>query len=153
MKNVIYTSLIILLTAVMITDSVLAQNQSGKKKNQQMYSRHFDVNTVETIDGVVKDIIYKSSERNPEMTGVHLEVLTGDEEIPVHLGPAWYISQQQHTFTKGDSVTVTGSRITFNDAPAMIAARVQKNDMILQLRDENGMPNWRGWRRGNPRSN
>lgn len=137
----------------MITDSVLAQNQSGKKKNQQMYSRHFDVNTVETIDGVVKDIIYKSSERNPEMTGVHLEVLTGDEEIPVHLGPAWYISQQQHTFTKGDSVTVTGSRITFNDAPAMIAARVQKNDMILKLRDENGMPNWRGWRRGNPRSN
>lgn len=153
MKNIIYTSLIILLTAVMITDSVLAQNQSGKKKNQQMYSRHFDVNTVETIDGVVKDIIYKSSERNPEMTGVHLEVLTGDEEIPVHLGPAWYISQQQHTFTKGDSVTVTGSRITFNDAPAMIAARVQKNDMILKLRDENGMPNWRGWRRGNPRSN
>ncbi|HMB99239.1 MAG TPA: hypothetical protein VKM36_12185 [Balneolaceae bacterium] len=153
MKNVIYTSLIIMLTAVMITDSVYAQNRYGKKKNQQTYSRHFNVNTVETIDGVVKDIIYKSSERNPEMTGVHLEISTGNEEIPVHLGPAWYVSQQQHTFSKGDSVTVTGSRITFNNAPAIIAAQVQKNDMVLQLRDENGMPNWRGWRRGNPRSN
>jgi len=153
MKNVIYTSLIIMLTAVMITDSVYAQNRYGKKKNQQTYSRHFNVNTVETIDGVVKDIIYKSSERNPEMTGVHLEISTGNEEIPVHLGPAWYVSQQQHTFSKGDSITVTGSRITFNNAPAIIAAQVQKSDMVLQLRDENGMPNWRGWRQGNPRSN
>lgn len=153
MKKLIYTSLIILLTAVMITDSVLAQNRSGMKKNQQNYSRHFNVNTVETIDGVVKDIIYKSSERNPEMTGVHLEVTTGEEEVPIHLGPAWYISQQEHSFSKGDSVTITGSRITFNDAPAIIAAKVQKGDMVLDLRNENGIPNWRGWRRGNPRSN
>jgi len=148
-------SISVLIVFLIACNTQLFAQQTGQQqqKNQQTYSRHFNVNTVETIDGVVKDIIYKSSERNPEMTGVHLEISTGNEEIPVHLGPAWYVSQQQHTFSKGDSITVTGSRITFNNSPAIIAAQVQKSDMVLQLRDENGMPNWRGWRQGNPRSN
>lgn len=47
----------------------------------------------------------------------------------------------------GDKVEVTGSRITFQDKPAIIAAEVKKGDEILKLRDGNGFPAWAGWRR------
>jgi hypothetical protein len=47
-----------------------------------------------------------------------------------------------------DKVEVTGSRITFDGKPAIIAAEVKKGDEALKLRDDNGFPVWSGWRRG-----
>jgi hypothetical protein len=87
------------------------------------------------------------------MAGVHLMVKTDDTIIPVHLGPVWYMEQQEYTFDEGEKVTITGSRITFNDKPAIIAANVKKGELVLQLRNQNGIPNWRGWRKGNAMNN
>jgi len=122
--------------------------QGGGKKNKQKYSRQYNMNTVETISGEVTEVVYNRSQKNPNMMGVHLMVKTGTETLPVHLGPVWYIEQQE-SFEKGDKVTITGSRITFNNAPAMIAAKVERGDMILRLRDQQGFPAWHAWRMRN----
>jgi len=47
----------------------------------------------------------------------------------------------------GDKGEITGSRITFQAQPAIIAAELKKGTEILKLRDENGFPVWSGWRR------
>ena len=120
----------------------------GKKKNKQMYSRQYNLNTVETISGEVTEVVYNRSKKNPNMMGVHLVVKTGTETIPVHLGPVWYIEQQE-SFKEGDNVTITGSRITFNNAPAIVAASIERGEMTLRLRDQQGFPAWRGWRMRN----
>jgi hypothetical protein len=44
-------------------------------------------------------------------------------------------------------VEVTGSRVTFRNKSAIIAAEVKKGDEVLRLRDSNGIPVWAGWRR------
>jgi len=46
-----------------------------------------------------------------------------------------------------ETVEVTGSRITFDGRPAMIAAEVRKGEEVLKLQDDNGYPVWAGWRR------
>jgi len=61
--------------------------------------------------------------------------------------PAWYIQRQDMKIVPGDKVEITGSRITFQGKPAIIAAEVKKGIEILKLRDENGFPVWSGWRR------
>jgi len=77
--------------------------------------------------------------------GVHLVLKTDKgETIPVHLGPEWYIDKQEITFKPGDKVQIRGSRITFEDKPAIIAAEVTKDGRTLQLRDSNGVPVWAG---------
>jgi hypothetical protein len=80
-------------------------------------------------------------------SGVHLMVKTGQETISVHLGPAWYIQRQDIKIAPGDKVEITGSRITYQGKPAILAAEAKKGDEILKLRDENGLPVWSGWRR------
>lgn len=40
---------------------------------------------------------------------------------------------------------VTGSRVTFDGKPAIIAAEVKKGGETLKLRDEKGRPVWSGW--------
>ncbi len=113
-----------------------------------MYSRNYDVNTVETIEGEVVEVSYDPSQKNAAMMGVHVVVKTESETIPVHLGPVWYMNEQDSLNT-GDKIEVTGSRITYDSAPAIVAATVKKNEMTLRLRDQNGYPVWRGWRKSN----
>lgn len=110
------------------------------------YCRMYDPATVETISGTVKDVQEIVPLRGMS-SGVHLQVRTDDGTLPVHLGPEWFLENQDMGIEPGDSVVVTGSRITFDNAPAIIAAEVRTGDDVLVLRDESGVPVWSGWRR------
>ncbi len=105
----------------------------------------YDTNTVQTIKGEVVSVD-KFTPRRAMSYGVHLQVKTATETISVHLGPSWYLDRQEVKIAARDSVEVTGSRITFDGKPAMIAAVVKKGDQALKLRDKNGIPLWAGGR-------
>ncbi len=110
------------------------------------YGRLYDPKTVESISGEVVKVDTITPWKGMS-SGVHLLVKTDKETISVHLGPAWYVERQDVKITPGDKVEITGSRITFQGKPAIIASELKKGDEILRLRDENGFPIWSGWRR------
>jgi len=74
-------------------------------------------------------------------------VKTDKEILSVHLGPGWFIENQDIKIEPKDKVEIKGSRITFEGKPALIAAEVKKGNEVLKLRDDSGMPVWSGWRR------
>ncbi len=76
-----------------------------------------------------------------------MTVKTDGEQISVHLGPAFYLENQDVKIEPRDKVEVRGSRVMFEGKPAIIAAEVKKGDEVLRLRDDNGFPMWSGWRR------
>jgi hypothetical protein len=79
--------------------------------------------------------------------GVHLTLKTDKETVSVHLGPGWYIENQDVKIEPKDKVEVTGSRVTFDGKPAVVAAEIKKGDESIKLRDESGYPVWTGWRK------
>lgn len=105
---------------------------------------NYDPKTVETVEGKVLSV-EKTQQRGH---GIHLTLQTDKEAISVHLGPAWYIDKQTPKVEANDTITVTGSRVTFGGKPAIIAAQVKKGNDVLKLRDNNGIPAWSGGRRG-----
>ncbi len=110
------------------------------------YARFYDPKTVETTSGQVTEVdqtVFMKGMRK----GVHLTLNTGKESVSVHVGPIWYLENQDVKIEKGDKIEVTGSRITFDGKPAIIAAEIEKGGQTLKLRDENGVPVWAGWRR------
>jgi uncharacterized protein YneR len=115
----------------------------GPKTN---YGRMYNPKTIETISGEItngfKIIPYKGMSY-----GIHVVLKTDGTTLPIHLGPGWYIENQDIIIEQNDKVEVTGSRITFDGKPAIIAAKVKKGDEVLILRDDNGIPAWSGWRR------
>ncbi len=119
---------------------------SGNWGPGAQYGRLYNPQSMETISGEVTkvDMIVPIKGMS---SGVHLIVKTDREPISVHLGPAWYIQRQDIKIMPGDKVEITGSRITFQGQPAMIAAEIKKGTEILKLRDQNGFPVWSGWRR------
>jgi hypothetical protein len=110
--------------------------------------RKYDPKTVETIQGKVLSVEKTAPAKNRGY-GVHLMLQTDKETIAVHLGPAWYIDKQTPHIETNDTVTVTGSRVTVDGKPAIVAAQIKKGDDVLKLRDDNGIPVWRGAARGN----
>ncbi len=110
------------------------------------YQRLYNPSTVETIAGTVESVDMITPTRGMSY-GVHILLKTEKETISVHLGPAWYIERLDTKIKKGDKLEVKGSRIIFNEKPAIIAAEVKKGQNTLVLRDSSGIPVWAGWRR------
>jgi hypothetical protein len=110
------------------------------------YNRMYDPKAVETIAGEVTRVDRITPAKGMS-GGIHMLVKTDKETISVHLGPSWYLENQDVKIEPKDKVEVKGSRITFGGKPAIIAAEIKKGDEVLKLRDESGFPVWAGWRR------
>jgi hypothetical protein len=110
------------------------------------YGRMYDSKAVETLNGEVISLS-RITPRKGMAAGIHMNVKTDKETISVHLGPSWYLENQDVKIEPKDKVEVKGSRITFDGKPAIIAAEVRKGDEVLTLRNDEGFPVWSGWRR------
>lgn len=110
------------------------------------YNRMYDPKVVETVSGEVSSVDHITPVKGMS-GGVHMNVKTDKETISVHLGPSWYLENQDIKIEAKDKVEVKGARTTFAGKPAIIAAEVKKGNEVLKLRDDSGFPVWSGWRR------
>jgi len=76
--------------------------------------------------------------------GLHLILALPTGPIEVQVGPASFVSSKSVTFTKGDALTVVGSKVTMAGQEVVIAREIQKGDQVLTLRDAKGFPLWSG---------
>jgi hypothetical protein len=153
MKNIVVLAAIAVAALFLAATDCLAQRGSGMMGRgsggwgpASQYNRFYDPKTIETIAGEVAKVDRITPAKGMR-GGIHLLVKTDKETISVHLGPSWYLENQDVKIEAKDKVEVKGSRITFGGKPAIIAAEVKKGDEVLKLRDDNGFPVWSGWRR------
>ncbi|MGR3279189.1 hypothetical protein ACSYAD_29415 [Acaryochloris marina NIES-2412] len=143
---------IALLTSTIFMAPAYAQNMSSDSAPVNTVSiqrpQHFNPATVETLSGKIVRVDQVASPGRRSGKGVHLSLQTSEETVDVHLGPSWYLDEQQLNLKSGDPVEVTGSRVTDAGPSAIIAAQVKSGDTVLNLRDESGQPAWSGRGRG-----
>jgi len=137
--------LLVLLLAGMLGTSTAAYAQRGPGMGQRMY----DPTTVETVTGVVTAVDTVMGRRGRPHRGIHVRMTVAGGPLTVHLGPLFYLQQQKVRVQAGDSLTVRGSRVTMRGEPSMIAAELTRQDHAWTLRDEQGVPRWRGQRQQN----
>jgi hypothetical protein len=120
-----------------------SENQRGPGPGEEAgYDRMYDPKTVGTVSGEVVSVA-KIADRGTG-DGVSLTVKTARETILVDLGPGWFLAKQGLNFAPQDQVEITGSQITFQGKPTIIASMVKKGDKSLKLRDPAGSPAWAG---------
>lgn len=147
--------LLVVFTAILIHSSVFSTDACAQRRGKgqggawgpgSSYERLYNPQTVETISGVVVSV-NRFTPIGGRSYGVHAMVKTEKETLSVHLGPAWFIDNQESEIKAGDKVEIKGSRITYEGKPAIIAAEVTMGNETLTLRDAGGTPAWSGWRR------
>ena len=115
-----------------------------------MGPRLYNPQTVTTITGTVEKLEELSMGRGggQDMKFRELLLKTDKGNLMIHLGPSWYLDQQKFAVKVGDTVEVTGSQVTLNNQPAIIAREVKANGQTMKLRDDQGIPAWRGMGQG-----
>ncbi len=150
MKTIERTALALSIT-ICVASGSFAQGGMRRGGVPGWGGRMYDPKTVETVSGEVVSVeeIHGKAWRQTSGGrgggyGIHLIVKSEREELAVHLGPSWYLDKHGLKITPGDRIEVRGSRITFQGKPAIIAAEVKKGNESLKLRDDDGLPAWRG---------
>jgi hypothetical protein len=151
MKKTATVTTVLAIFSLIFTCSSFAQmgpmwKGSGGWGIGMQYSRMYDPKTVVTITGEVVSVD-KITPIKGMSYGVHLILKTAKETISIHLGPSWYIENQDIKIEPKNKVEIKGSRVTFEGKPVIIAAEVKKGNETLKLRDDKGFPVWSGWRR------
>jgi hypothetical protein len=114
---------------------------AGPDQLQKTYSEpRYDPAGEIDINGTVVSV--REVPRGNPLSGLHLVVSTQSGEIDSYLGPADFVKEFDVTFSKGDTVNIIGSRVTFGGARVLLARQVRKGDVCLYLRDDTGYPNW-----------
>ena len=97
----------------------------------------YDPETVVTVSGVVVSITPPQAEAGLPYL-VYLTLRTEKGKIKVFLGPSLYVDKLPVQIKVLDKIQVTGSKITWEGKPVILAAEVKKGDQVLKLREPNG---------------
>jgi sporulation protein YlmC with PRC-barrel domain len=106
------------------------------------YNRMFNGSKVSTFTGKITNVDHVTP-MSGMSEGVQLTVQTDKGETKmVHLGPAWFVDQQNVKFNTGDTVTITASDADIQGKPVCIATEVKANNQTVTLRNKTGQPAW-----------
>jgi hypothetical protein len=121
-----------IILALVIT-SILAFTQAAAPK--------YDPAQETTLKGTVQEVNDYQCPISGSI-GTHISVKSGFEIIEVHLAPAKFLKEYGIVIKPGDSVIVTGMRLTFDGKPAMIAKTVADDRERFRFREDDGRPEW-----------
>ena len=143
--------LVVMVVCLALVGPALSQPGPGGGMGRGMGPMLYNPQTVTTVTGQVEKLedlpsMGGGGGMGMQFRGVTLK--TDQGSLMVHLGPGWYLDEKKFPIKVGDTVEVTGSKVTLNNQPALIAREVKVNGATLKLRDDQGLPVWRGMGRG-----
>jgi hypothetical protein len=119
----------------------LAQKTEQKDSTPPKYDLHTETKT----KGIVDEVNVLSFGTRKDFT--ELVVKSGDDKIHIYLCPKPFQEEMGITFTKGDEIAVTGSKVKQGASDIILARELIKGTDTLMFRDEKGNPVW-DWRTG-----
>jgi hypothetical protein len=141
--RLILTALVGLASASLRADSPIQWRGSRGWEPEGAYCRLYDSKTVVTLHGTVQRV-EKVVPLKGMGSGVHLILKTDKETIPVQMGPVWFVEKQPLHIMTNDVVDVTGSRVSCDGKPVIMAATIKKGDQTVKFRELKGTPAWTG---------
>lgn len=114
------------------------------QKNPQASPAKYDVQSETKMKATVEELKLPADGSEKEVP--HLLVKSGAETVDVYLCPKSFLDEMGVNFSKGDEISLTGSKIKQDGADLILAREVVKGTDTLVLRDDKGNPVWR-WRR------
>ncbi len=121
------------------------ETQVPKQVDVPKKARHYyDPAKLETLSGQVVEMKCLTPKRGRGTAQVVLQLKTDKETVAVFLGPDWYVEQQGFRLAAGDRLEISGSRVAHPKMTGLMAFEVRKGNQVLPLRNNKGVPAWRG---------
>jgi len=125
-------SLLMLLGAL----PVLAQKTEQKDSSPTKYDLHTELKT----KGVVDEVNLLSFGTRKDFT--ELIIKSGEDKVHIYVCPKPFQEEMGITFTKGDEISVTGSKVKQETSDVILARELIRGTDTLMFRDGKGNPVW-----------
>jgi hypothetical protein len=100
----------------------------------------YDLHTETKIKGVVDAVNLLSVGTRKDFT--ELVIKSGDDSSHIYLCPKPFEEEMGISFTKGDQIAVTGSKVKQDTVDVILARELVKGSDTLMFRDDKGKPVW-----------
>jgi hypothetical protein len=100
----------------------------------------YDSHTETKMKGTVEDVTLPASGHEKDI--VHLVMKNATETVDIYLCPKSLLDDMGVAFSKGDEITVTGSKVKQGETEEVLAKQAERGNDTLVLRDDKGTPVW-----------
>ena len=114
------------------------------QKSQNTGPPKYNLETETKMNTTVEEV--KLPPKGSEKEVAHLLVKNRTETVDVYLCPQSFLDDMGVSFSKGDEIALTGSKVKQDGADLILAREVVKGTDTLVLRDDKGRPVWNGRR-------
>jgi hypothetical protein len=131
---------LLICVAVLLGIPAGAQKTESKTPGPPKY----DLQTETKVKGSIEEV--KMPPKGGEKEIVHLMVKVGPDTLDVYLSPKSFLDDMGMDFSKGDEISLTGSKVKVGETDLILAREVVKGNNTFTLRDDKGGPVW-NWHR------
>ena len=114
----------------------LAQKTEQKDSSSPKYDLHTETKT----KGVVDEINLVPFGTRKDFS--ELIIKSGDDKIHIYVCPKPFQEEMGISFSKGDEIAVTGSKVKQDTSDVILARELVKGTDTLMFRDDKGNPVW-----------
>jgi hypothetical protein len=105
----------------------------------------YDVQTETKTKGMVEEVKLFPLGARKDFT--ELIIKSGDDEIHIYVCPKPFQEEMGISFSKGDEIVVTGSKVKQEASEVILARELVRGTDTFQFRDDKGKPVW-DWHTG-----
>ena len=102
----------------------------------------YDVSTEAKFKGVIDEVRDRECPISGGMGSHFMLKLADGKVLEVHLATTKFVKNYELVFAKGEEVEVTGSKVLFEGADAILAREVKRGNDDFVFRDPQGKPIW-----------
>ena len=114
----------------------LSQKTQPESSSLPKYDLHAEMKT----NGVIDEVNLLSVGTRKDFT--ELIIKNGDDKIHIYLCPKPFEEEMGISFSKGDQIAVTGSKVKHDAAEVILARELVRGQDVLLFRDAKGTPVW-----------
>jgi DNA/RNA endonuclease YhcR with UshA esterase domain len=134
--------IIILILTVVALLLAITPAVVGQKSEPGVTVPKYDPAAEATFKGTVEEVRDRQCPVSGGM-GSHLILrLSADKTIEVHLASTKFVKTYELVFSKGDVVTVVGTKVQFEGVETIFAREVTRGSETFVFRDKDGRPIW-----------
>jgi len=136
------SNIIMLILAVIALVLTIRPAAAGQKSEPGVVVPKYDPAAEATFKGTVEEVRDRQCPVSGGM-GSHLILrLSESQTIEVHLATTKFVKAYDLVFSKGDVVTVVGTKVQFEGVETIFAREVTRGSETFVFRDKDGKPVW-----------
>jgi hypothetical protein len=121
---------------LLLVTSAVSQKPPADDHSLPKYDPHTEIKTKGAVDEI--NVLPLGAKKD----FIELVIKSGEQKVHIYVCPKTFQDEMGISFSKGDEIGVTGSKVKQGDSEVILVRELVKGTDTLMFRDDKGTPVW-----------